>query len=304
MSLAVETVAFKGWPNVLKVSNGSVELLVTLDVGPRILSYTGLGGPNPLNIYDDQAGGVGEPEWRNRGGHRLWLAPESKEFSYYPDNAPVAWERLGSLGVRLTPVPEKGPGFQKQIDLVFEEKSSRITVTHRITRTGEGPCLVAPWALSVMAAGGVALMPQPPMGEHPRDLLPNRRMVVWPYTDLSDARYRFGKSFITLKQVVGARPTKIGFRSSVGWAAYCLGRSLFIKRFGLKATAEYPDEGCNLEVFTNGRMLELESLGALETLATGQKAELVEGWELRDVPEDFGFQADDALARYFQLAPV
>ena len=230
MSVVAEVIPFRGWPNALRLANGAVELVATLDVGPRILSYARTGGVNPFNIYEDQAGGTGEPQWRNRGGHRLWLAPEAPEFSYYPDNRPVAWERIGENGVRLTPPPETATGFQKQIDLVMAPDGAKVTVTHRITRTAATPCRAAPWALSVMAAGGCAILPQPPLGEHPRDLLPNRSLVIWPYTDLSDPRYRFGRRFITLRQDPAGRPTKIGLPSAVGWAAYLLGRTAFIKR--------------------------------------------------------------------------
>jgi hypothetical protein len=39
MSIVIEPIAFRGWPNALRLANGMVELIVTLDVGPRILSY-------------------------------------------------------------------------------------------------------------------------------------------------------------------------------------------------------------------------------------------------------------------------
>jgi hypothetical protein len=36
-------IAYRGWPNVYRLSNGHIELLITADMGPRILSY-GLAG--------------------------------------------------------------------------------------------------------------------------------------------------------------------------------------------------------------------------------------------------------------------
>ena len=133
MSVSIERIPFLGWPNVLRLSNGTVELIATLDVGPRILSYSLAGGINPLAVFEEQAGGTGEAQWRNRGGHRLWLAPESPEFSYFPDNGAVVWERLGESGVRLTPPPEGATGFQKQIDIHLMPNGSRVAVVHRIT---------------------------------------------------------------------------------------------------------------------------------------------------------------------------
>lgn len=301
MGLKADVIPFHGWPSALRIGNGVAELVVTLDVGPRILSYTLPGAVNPFNVYEDQAGGVGENVWRNRGGHRLWLAPESPDFSYFPDNGPVAWERRGEFGVRLTPAPEPGPGFQKQIDLVMDPAGAGVTVTHRISRTGGAPCVAAPWALSVMAAGGIAVIPQPAMGEHPRDLLPNRRLVLWPYTDLTDPRYRFGRSFFTLRQDVNRGPTKIGLVSKAGWAGYLVKGTLFVKRFIHASGAQYPDDGCNLEVFTNARMLELESLGPLKRMAAGESAELVEHWDLLAQQPQFSPSEGEALESHFLL---
>jgi hypothetical protein len=303
MSVTIERIPFRGWPNALRLSNGTVELIATLDVGPRILSYSRPGGVNPFNIYEDQAGGSGEAQWRNRGGHRLWLAPEGPEFSYHPDNATVAWEGIGDTGARLTPPPETTTGFQKQIDIVLKPQGSQVEVVHRITRIGPTPCRAAPWALSVMAQGGVALMPQPPLGEHPRDLLPNRRLVIWPYTELSDPRYRFRRRFITLRQDPSGKPTKIGMRCEEGWAGYLLKGTLFVKRIEWRERSEYPDDGCNLEVFTNARMLELESLGPLKLLGPGEKAELVEFWDLRDHEPEIDSLGDDALEASFPRDP-
>jgi len=42
----VEKVAYKGWPNSYRVANGEVELVVTGDVGPRIIRFGFVGGQN------------------------------------------------------------------------------------------------------------------------------------------------------------------------------------------------------------------------------------------------------------------
>jgi hypothetical protein len=302
MSLGIECIPFRGWANALRLDNGSAEIVATLDVGPRILSYSLRGGVNPLNIYDDQAGGVGEPQWRNRGGHRLWLAPESQEFSYFPDNSPVAWQKLGDWGVRLMPPAEPGPGFRKEIDITMQPQGPRVTVTHRIIRTADSVRLAAPWALSVMAAGGMAIIPQPPLGQHPRDLLPNRRWVLWPYSDPSDPRFRFGRRFVTLRQDAQRGPNKIGFASREGWAGYLYKGTLFTKRFGHDEAHPHPDDGCNLEVFTNARMLELETLGPLRPLGKGQSTEWTEQWDLIAGQPDIDPADAETFENHFLLA--
>ena len=38
-AVKVEKTAYKGWANCYRVTNGEVELLVTSDVGPRIIRF-------------------------------------------------------------------------------------------------------------------------------------------------------------------------------------------------------------------------------------------------------------------------
>ena len=55
----VETVEYRGWKNNLRIANESVELVVTLDVGPRVIAYRKPGGFNVMKNYDEQMGHTG-----------------------------------------------------------------------------------------------------------------------------------------------------------------------------------------------------------------------------------------------------
>jgi hypothetical protein len=50
MPVHIEKVSWGGWPNCYKISNGEVELIVTSDVGPRIMRYGFVGGQNLLKV--------------------------------------------------------------------------------------------------------------------------------------------------------------------------------------------------------------------------------------------------------------
>ena len=92
MSVTVERIDFKGWPNSYRMTNGEVELVVTGDIGPRIIRYGFVGGRNLFKEFPSEIGKSGEPMWQNRGGHRLWVAPEAPPASpvtYAADNFPV-----------------------------------------------------------------------------------------------------------------------------------------------------------------------------------------------------------------------
>jgi hypothetical protein len=296
----IDIVAFNAWPNNLRLSNGTVELIVTLDVGPRILVYRKCGAFNPFNVFEDQAGTTSERVWRNRGGHRLWIAPEDNVKTYFPDNEPVAWEQLGELRIRLRPFPETINGIQKEIDIRLDPTGTGVTIIHRVIRLGSNPVYLAPWALTVMTGGGIAVVPQPEMGQHPRDLQPNRNLVLWPYTDMSDPRWHFGRNYLLLRQDSARGPTKIGLLHQMGWCGYLVGGVFFIKRYECNPSAVYPDNGCNFEMFSNARMLELESLGPLTHLHQNQSVEHVEQWELHDVSGALDANSEEMLDKLIE----
>lgn len=298
----IETIPFQKWPRALRLSNDVAELMVTLDVGPRILSFRHHGGPNPFCVYPEQAGTQNDAEWRIRGGHRLWVAPEHPVDTYRPDNAPVAWEAFHDHAVRLTAPNDSSTGLQKEIDLTLDADAARVTVLHRLIRTGSTPVTVAPWALTVMAAGGTAVLPQPPLGSHPRDLQPNRKLVLWPYTSLADPRWIFGERYILLRHDPARGPTKIGFGLPGAWCGYLLDGTFFLKQFSWQPDASYADGGCNAEVFANPRMLELESLGPLRTLNPGDTIEHLETWSLHTIAGGAGEFSEAHL--HAALAPV
>src|SRR3954464_4830767 len=85
-AVKIEKTAWGGWPNCYRISNGEVEVIITSDIGPRGMRYAFVGGQNLFKVYEDQLGQSGEPVWRHRGGHRVWIAPEQMPRTYAPDN--------------------------------------------------------------------------------------------------------------------------------------------------------------------------------------------------------------------------
>jgi hypothetical protein len=57
---------------------------------------------------------------------------------------------------------------------------------------------------------------------------------------------------------------------------------VFVKRFGVRRDEEYPDDGCNAEVYVNARALELESIGPYVELAPQVDVVHTETWEVYD----------------------
>ncbi|RUL88929.1 hypothetical protein [Tautonia sociabilis] len=288
--VTVEIVEFRGWGRNVKLSNGDAELIVTLDVGPRVISYRLIDGENVFKTYDEQLGGSGEDSWMIRGGHRLWVSPEDPDRTYVPDNGPVQYEQLGPGRVLVTLPPDPRFSIQKEMEIALASSGSEVTVVHRLRNAGRQPTELAIWSLSVMKPGGIEVIPLPPKEPHggsggaptAEDFAPQFALALWPYFDFADPRWSFGTKAITLRQdsQTDRGATKIGLANKLGVAAYLNGGTAFIKRFPFLPGASYPDFGVNYETFTNADMLEMETLGPLVRLGAGEVVEHVERWEL------------------------
>lgn len=296
--MAVEYSSFAGWEKNLKLSNGLVEIIITVEVGPRIISYRPAQGRSVFKLAADEAGKSKEEDWKIRGGHRLWTAPEdfgkAHSLCYAVDNSEVQHAKEGDFAVRVSNRVEGPAKIRREMVVRLAEKTPKVTVEHRIIHEGGDPLEVAPWGLSVMAPGGYAVLSQPPIGTHPADYLPNRSIIAWPFTDLADERLRVGRRTIRLRQT-DRPPIKIGLCHPEGWAAYVLGDHLFIKTVPLIEGAIYPDFGSNFETFTNADFLELETLGPLKRISAGETMLHTESWvvfsgvRLPDVEDEEAF---------------
>lgn len=283
----MEKVNFGGWENCYRITHDDIEIIVTSDVGPRIIRFGAVGGENELKEFSDQLGTKGGNTWRSYGGHRLWAAPEDKVKTYYPDNFPVKVQEVDH-GFSFLADAEAVNHIQKLLTVRIVD--NQVKVDHKITNTGEHPIDVSAWALTVMAPGGTTIIPLPERGPHPQFLTPVNKMILWKYTDLSDARWKFLERHILGKQDVSiSQPQKLGFFLPDGWLGYANHGNLFIKMFEVNESAVYPDLGSNAEVYFDHRILELESLSPLKLLEPGEHIEHHEIWRLF---RNFSFHQD------------
>ncbi len=282
--MEIEKVPYGGWENCLKLSNSCIEAFVTTRVGPRILSFRLQGGRNVFKEFEDQRGGTGESQWSIRGGHRLWIAPESYLNTYALDNEEVPYQLHPPSTVTLSLDGTIEFPVRKELVITISQSAPRLRVDHRLTNDGDYPITVAPWALSVMDTGCTAILPQPALGEHPLDLAPNRRWIFWPFTDPADARFQVGSKYLRVQQDQAiSAPFKLGLSHQVGWVVGVVNDALFLKTVEYQDEAVYPDGGSNFELFTNHQILELETLGELRLMEPGESLALTESWWLYPV---------------------
>jgi len=293
----METGDFLGFPSLV-LKNQYLRLEV-LSGGTRLVRLSYRGGPN---LFVELPGSLNTAygDFHLLGGHRLWHSPEAMPRTYLPDIGGAQVEELPD-GLRVTRPPETSSGIIKQIEVRMDAHKPAVTVCHVLRNDGLWPVECAPWALTMMRLGGVEILPQPgglvppernPVGTKPTGqpvgntdasgLLPNRTLVLWPYTRINDPRLHLEDDFITLRADPSLPPFKLGYFNPHGWIAYWLDGVLFVKRYDPHPGATFPDGGCNTETYCNDQFVELETLGPLGRLEPGKSFVHTETWEFYD----------------------
>lgn len=275
MRCSVETDGALG--RILWLRGGGVEVGAALDYGIRILHLSCAGMENLFyqQAPDAPDGFVTEQGWRLRGGHRFWLAPES-EKSYWPDNAPVRWERSGDAVV-LTQEPDSALGLRKSIRIALLP-DGQVELTHRVENTARVRFCGALWGVNTLDGGGTARIPFGGGGED--EYRPHSVVSLWGDTCLGDARLAFAPGCLTVRHAPSPASCKIGLTCRAGQAVFENKGQRLTLAFGAGAPEAYPDLGCNFEVFLDPLFMELETLGPVQRIAPGQSATHIERWRV------------------------
>ncbi len=296
---------FKKYGKCVAVSNGVIEAYVTIDLGPRIISFGYVGGKNFM--ASDREAFVPKTDktftdlfgegrcWENFGGHRIWLSPESYPETYTPDDGKVEYT-VTENGAIFTPAADTEIGVQKTLEVKMDPDDANMQVKMQVKNIGDCDKEFAVWSLSVCDKGGTLIIPT---NTNDTGLLANRKMSIWPYTDMRDERIYMGNKYVTLKQDVNAeKPIKLGFDLNGGMAYYVLGEDILYKKYDTNhPNGIYPDGGCSFETYTNDVMLEFETLSELKKIAKGEVNELIEHWSLCKKPCEVDFKDDASIDR-------
>lgn len=253
------------------VTLGDYHVEVAEEFGPRIVGLRRGEGDEVLvslgpDAVIDHAGGI----FRFRGGHRLWASPEIAASTYASDDHPCNLT-VGEDSLTVSAEPD-GAGLAKTITVRPEGDS--LVVEHVIERD-RGGLVMAAWGITQLPIGGTALVPLDGPETSP---LPNRSLVLWPYTDLHDSRFRFGQSGVEIEADAGD-PLKLG---TMGWRSrlgYLRNGQLFTKEIVNSSIGVVPDFGASHQVYVGQGFCELETLGG--QVAEGP-ARLTERWHVAD----------------------
>jgi len=264
---------------------GEAVLSMATNAGPRITAYSNAATQQLFAELPSEF--IEHPDLGDRfhfiGGHRLWRAPEVPVVTYQADDQPVTIHKH-EAGVKITGAPD-GEGVVKAIRAT--PFNSMTVVDHTLRNEGPRPVTTAAWAITQLAPGGVGVIPQAVKTADVDGVLPNRSIVMWPYTDLADADTVLGVRDVRLRSTSRSSKAKVGTQNAMGWIAYFSRDALFVKWSSLHdAGLTYPDRGSSIECYRDHRFLELETLGPVVTLEPGDEVGHREVWQMIDVTND------------------
>lgn len=273
---------YKSYGECISFISKDIKLLVTIELGPRIIFY----GKNGINImFEDlkdttNKGGEffdtnlkGEGIWHLYGGHRLWKSPEYMD-TYYPDNKIVDVKVVANNRAIFISKEETTTKLQKSLDIAMNDDGS-IVLKQYIANKGNDSIEISAWGLTVLDNGAKAIIP---LSQIDTGFLPNRNIVYWPYTDINDERITISNKEVVVEQKNIVQPIKVGLFVQDEIKTYIKGMVFSIHLD--KKSGTYPDFSCNCECYTNNYIFEIETLSPLTTLAPNDSIEHIEYWSL------------------------
>ena len=258
----------------LFADNGIIEVGIPLDFGLRVGHFSFVGEknvffeqPNDMEKFTTDKG------WRIRGGHRLWIAPESP-LTYCPDNEPISYTVSDDT---ITLVQKEDPWLHiiKTFTLKFD--GAKLEVVHRIENLSEDELECSLWAISVMAAGGTEYID---FERRDGGMDHWHRISTWDYTSLGDPRATYTRDEIKIRHLPVDERYKIGVGHPFGPVRYENDGVVFKKYFAVEKDKIYPDANVSYETFFSQYMVEMESLSPLGRIGKGERMEHSEVWEL------------------------
>ncbi len=288
---------FEGY-QCMRLENQQLSLWITKDVGPRIIGLSFDGGDNLMAVLPEAIIPVdGANDYSLRGGHRLWYGPEKPETTYIADDQPLEISQINN-GLQLIQNVDQTTGIQKSWQVVLDDEDAVLTINHSLTNLGQVDFELAPWAITQLRKGGIAILPLHSELEDAHGLQPNRQIVFWPYTEINSPPLHLKNKAIYIEANLTEGAVKIGAPNPIGWLAYVIDKMLFVKKATYHKDATYLDRGASSQIYCNKDFIELETLGPVVNLAPGESVDHKEIWQI--YPEgDWPGEIEQVLDLFF-----
>lgn len=155
MAHILRLIPYAGWNNCIHLTNTVCEAVITTEVGPRIVRYGKVGGPNLLYLDEFAAGQTEETKtWRAYAGHSFDAFVDGDCF-LPPENVPVGY----TLGADRIDFDTVAFGDVSKTVSIRMCRRGGLEIKQTVTNTSDAPRRVTIQGNTLLPSGGVAAMP-------------------------------------------------------------------------------------------------------------------------------------------------
>ena len=283
-----EWVESHGYTGCVKLSNGTISVILEPNCGGRVLEYT-LNGVNAIYInpsHDGWTYTLGERAIDPCGG-RCDIGPET--LVPRRENLWVGrWtaEIIGPRAARLTSIEDEGTGVQLIREFRLDANSSHLKFTQIIKNISTKTRQYNHWSRTFGTGGGICLVPLSESSRFPQGYIIYGPGSIMTFRHQRHENIRVRDGFL---EISGTPPQpKFGIDSYAGWLGYITRDDLlFVKRFPVYPDRVYGELAAyTISIWYNkDQMCELEPIGPRETIKSGESASFTEDWWL--LPYDY-----------------
>lgn len=252
-----------------KVTVSNISMVVDGNKGARITSFK----------LDDREV-IGSDKIHPRFyGSTLWLSPEGKWKGHGAlDNGAYTLQSKDSEVLSLASEQDSVRGFQVFKKFQISKVDTSITIKYTIKNISDGVQEVAPWEVTRVPTGGLALVPKRTDSDLPR---PNKVYPLPLTKDVSGTIWYPYDSDTT-------SPQKFFMDGGDGWMAYVKDGILFIKTFPVIGKNDSAPGESNVELYVNKEKtyVELENQGSYQNLEKNESLDYEVKWYVRKLPSN------------------
>ena len=270
---SISRISWHRWPDCFLIENSIVEAVVVPAIG-RVIHF-GLAGQKSGCFWqnralDGQLHQKASSEWSNFGGEKCWPAPQSAwprlQGRGWPP--PAAFDSLtmqadaASGSIRMTSPLDPALGIQLVRHIELEPGKPVMRIRSEFRKLFGSPTQISVWTIAQMRE-------------------PERiSMLLSPNSRFAEGYVRLQKGEPANLKIQGQvlllsrhprEQVKIGADAA---SLACVGPDYVIRIDAQSGPGDYPDGGCLTEVYTSPdplQYVELETLGPLTTIATGDQ---------------------------------
>ena len=303
MSLNVKDTNTEKFGHCALLTYEDIEIVVTLDYGPRIVSAKR--GNNHNLIYNGE-----DLQFQRNHGHKMRITIEKSTNAVYCDDFPVRYSPM-SDGVSFIQTLNEPVQLELSMDVVFDTDIGDFMVVHSVYNKSKEDVKLSIYTETPFCIEGFVFIPQSNIRETDR---PSRVVSLWDNCRWDDIRLFIGDQYITVHSDAfgkddegdfrliggdfGKSRLKIGTNNTAGFCGYIENGYSLIKRYVHNRNALYPFTSCSAFATVNEDYLSIQNTSPFYMIGPGESARHIESWIFAYCKNEIHFDNEPGLDEF------